>query len=164
MNNKKTIIIMTMCIVAMMTIVYAALSSSLKVNVSATPGGGICVSYTCSCSTTTGLTGAAAPSATCNATANTMTATLHQPGDSGTCTFTVKNCSNFRITSSAALSCTSMSSPFIATIDQTINKSTIVAKNGTTTFKIKIAYDTLTTSQPSSTSGTITCSVPWKQV
>jgi len=169
MKKSKMIIALVM-LVLIMGVGYAAFSTRITITTSATGAGGISVKYKCSCTAVTGLTGATAPTGSCTpttegtATTATMTATLRQPGDSVTCTWTVKNYSAFRV-KTTGLSCThtNVKSPF--TSSNTAVGATTLAVNGTTTFTVTIGYLSSITSQPSTTtSGQVTCTIPWAQI
>lgn len=170
--NKKTAIMFAFCVaIGIMGVVYAAFGTRLTVTTTATGSGGIDIRYTCSCSGTAGLTGGTTPTGTCtpttegSATDATMSATLYQPGDSVTCTWTAKNYSSFRVKTSAAMSCSGTLASAFTRSNSTLASGTTLAVNGTTTFSVTIGYASSITSQPGTTdSGTVTCTVPWTQV
>ena len=169
--NKKSILMVSLCVgIAVMAIAYAAFSTTLQINTTVTSAGGPDVRLSCSCATgTAGLSGATAPSATCTPTSlsqtssATMSATLHQPGDSVTCTYTIKNNSSFNMKTTAAINCGSLSSPFTSSVS-TLAKDTVIAAGSSKTFTITMGYLSSITSQPSTTTGSITCTIPMSQV
>lgn len=170
--SKKTTIMFAFCVaIAVMGIVYAAFSTNLTVTTTATGAGGIDIRYKCSCTGTAGLTGGTKPTGVCtpttegSATNETMSATLYQPGDSVTCTWTAKNYSSFRVKTTAALTCTGTLAEAFTKSNSTLASGTTLERNGETTFSVTIGYDSSVTSQPETTnSGTVTCTLPWSQV
>ena len=175
--NKKTIAMLSLCVgLAVMAIAYAAFQSQLTVTVGLS-GTGLDVKMSCKCNTgVAGLSGATVPTATCtpgtatNTTTGTMAATLYQPGDEVTCEFTIKNDSAFdvkvnNLEGNGEMSCTSLSTPFISNVDAILAQDTVIAKNGgTAKFTIEMGYLNTITSQPSTTSGSMSCTVPLVQV
>lgn len=169
MNKKSIMMIALCCGLLIMAVAYAAFATNLTVTTTVS-GAGLNVKLGCSCAAgTAGLTGATAPSATCGPTTLTqtatgsMTATLYQPGDSVTCTYTIQNDSAFNVEVNG-FECGSLASPFTAT-HSSIADGTVIAAGSSKTFTLTMGYLSTITSQPSTTSsGTVTCTVPVSQV
>lgn len=168
--GKSKMVIGLVMLLLIMGVGYAAFNTRITVTTTATGAGGINMKYSCSCTGSSGLSGATTPTGTCTpssetaTTTGTMSAKLNQPGDKVTCTWTIKNYSAFRVTSTG-VSCTTtaVTNPFKAT--STALGKTTLAVNDTTTFSVSIEYLSSVTSQPSTTtSGTVTCTVPWAQI
>lgn len=169
--NKKSILMVSLCVgIAVMAIAYAAFSTTLQINTTVTSAGGLDIKLSCSCATgTAGLTGATKPTATCtptsptNTTAGIMTASLRQPGDSVSCTYTIKNDSLFNVKTTDDINCGSLSSPFTSSVTA-LPEDTVITAGSSKTFTITMGYLSSITSQPSTTTGSITCTVPISQV
>ena len=168
--GKSKMVTAFVMLLLVMGVGYAAFNTRITITTTATGAGGISVKYSCGCTGSAGLSGATLPTGTCTPVSETatptgtMTAQLYQPGDKVTCTWTVKNYSSFRITSSSGVSCTHInSSPFKST-NTSLSKTTL-GVGDTATFTVSIEYLSNVTSQPSTTtSGTVTCTVPWAQI
>ena len=180
--QKNSVLMVGLCVgIAVMAIAYAAFSTTLNITATSTQIGSFSmqlIAESGSVTGTAGLTGGTAPTATCTntsgATTGTMTANLYQPGDSVTCSFKVKNTGNLKAKAGGNISCsvgngmtTSASSSASTPMwYSTTWKKTALAANTTSDageVTITIKYSANITSQPSKTTGTVTCTLPYTQ-
>lgn len=180
--GKKSIFMFALCIgISVMAIAYAAFSTSLSISATSSQAGTFSVQLiaeSASVTGTAGLTGATAPTATCGSTtastSGTMTATLNQPGDSVTCKWKVKNAGNLKAKANGNYSCTnsggmttsassSASTPMWYSVTWAKTALAAGATSNSGEVQITINYSSSITSQPSTTSGTVTCSFPYAQ-
>ena len=179
--NKRTILMVSLCIgIAVMAITYAAFSTTLKINGTSSQIGTFSLQLVAESSPVTGTNsgGSTKPTATCTntsgATSGTMSATVHQPGDSVTCTWKVMNTGNLKAKANGNFTCTSSAgvttsaSSSLATplwYAVTWKKSSLAAgaTSGASEITMTINYSTNITSQPTATSGTVSCTFPYTQ-
>ncbi len=175
--NKKTIMAVALCIMlAAMAVVYAAFQTVLTVTGTTTQSGNfglVLFAESGSVTGTAGLTGATAPTATCTptetnasgSTSGTMAAKLYQPGDTVTCSYKVKNVGTLKAKANGNYSCSpsSLASPFSSSVTW---KKSALAKGATSAageITMTITYLSSITSQPSTTTASITCNFPYTQ-
>lgn len=175
--NKKTIMAVALCgMLAAMAVVYAAFQTTLTVTGTTTQSGSfglVIFAEAGSVTGTAGLTGGKAPTATCqpietaasSSTTATMAAKLYQPGDTVTCSYKVKNVGTLKAKANGNYSCspTSLASPFSSSV--TWKKSALAAGATSASGEVTmtITYLSSITSQPSTTSASITCNFPYTQ-
>lgn len=184
MKNKNLVIAALCVAIGIMAVAYAAFSTTLTVNGTLTQIGTFGVQITgCSCTKTAGITGATAPTGSCTpsgqtqSTSATVTAGFVQPGDTVTCTFNVVNTGNLKAKASGDATCTSSASvttsestsaakPFYYTKSW---KKTALTKSGTTgatatgDITITMKYSKNISTQPTATSGSVSCTFPYTQ-
>lgn len=171
--NKKTIMAVALCgMLAAMAVVYAAFQTTLTVTGTTTQSGSFSlqiIAEAASVTGTAGLTGGTAPTATCTntsgSTTGTMAAKLYQPGDTVTCSYKVKNAGTLKAKANGNYSCSpsSLASPFSGSVTW---KKSALAKGATSAageITMTITYLSSITSQPSTTSASITCNFPYTQ-
>lgn len=171
--NKKTLMAVALCgMLAAMAVVYAAFQTTLTVTGTTTQTGNFSmqlVAESASVTGTAGLTGATAPTASCTnisgSTTGTMQAKLYQPGDTVTCSWKVKNSGTLKAKANGNYSCSpsSLSSPFTSSVTW---KKTALAAGSTSTageITMTIGYLSSITSQPTTTTASITCNFPYTQ-
>ena len=182
--NKNSILMVSLCVgIAVMAIAYAAFSTTLNITATSSQIGTFSMQVLAEASSktgTAGVSGGTAPTATCGSTSGattvTMTAKLYQPGDSVTCSYKVKNTGNLkaRAKENSDISCTvgngmttsaSSSASTPMWYSATWKKTSLAAgiTSGTGEVTITINYSTKITNQPSKTTGTVSCSLPYEQ-
>ena len=180
--SRKAIMSYTLCIgIAVMAIVYAAFSTTLNVSGTTSQIGTFGVQLTGgSCTAVAGLTGATAPTVSITPSGSnksasaTVTASLNQPGDYVICYFDVVNTGNLKAKVSGSYSCTpsdvmatkyadtSSSKPMYYAISWN-NSSLAGGQTVQKAIEFTINYSSKITSQPTTTSGTVTCTFPYTQ-
>ena len=179
--SKKTIMLYTLCIgIGLMAIAYAAFTTTFNVSGTTSQIGTFGVQLTeCWCRVGTGLEGATAPTGSCtpsgtNKSASaTITATLNQPGDFVTCYFDVVNTGNLKAkpngnptcTPSSGITSSASSSGATPMYYEKYWEKNALSGGATLADEIAIviAYSSSITSQPSATSGSVTCTFPYTQ-
>lgn len=178
--NRKSVTMVALCIaIGVMAIAYAAFSTTLTVNGTASQIGTFSIDLTgCACTKTAGLTGATAPTGSCTPSGTTksnigtVTASFNQPGDTVACTFDVVNSGNLKA-KAGTVSCTpsasvvtsessSAATPFYYTYTwkkTALNAGATAADDITITLK----YSKNITGQPSATTGTVSCTFTYTQ-
>lgn len=180
--SKKTVMMFSLCVaIAIMAIAYAAFSTTLTINGTTSQIGTFSlqlIAESASVTGTAGVSGATAPTATCTntsgATTGTMTATLYQPGDTVTCSWKVKNTGTLKAKANGNATCTvgsgittsatsSLTTPmwYAYTWEKTaLAKS---ATSGAGEITITINYSSSITSDPTTKTGTVSCTFPYTQ-
>lgn len=173
--SRKTVLAVSLCIgLGIMAIAYAAFQTTLTITGTTTQSGSFGVKIfaeAASVTGTAGITGGTAPTATCApleasaSTTGTMTATLRQPGDTVTCSYKVKNTGTLKAKANGNFSCSpsSLASPFTSSVTWKKTALAAGATSGVGEITITIGYLSSITSQPSTTSATVTCNFPYAQ-
>ncbi len=181
MRSKNVFMFALLVIIAIVTIVYAAFSTTLTINGTTSQSGTFGVTMT-GCTTSvvaTGISGATAPSATCTpsgtatGTTGTCSGTFRQPGDSIKCSYTVKNTGNLKAKAGTGPTCTvsggmattatsSAATPLYYTTSWT--KTALAAGDSAANdFTITITFSASVTTQPTTTTGTVSCTLGYTQ-
>lgn len=161
MKSNNIIIGALAIAVIVMSVAFAAFSTSLKINGTAniaSTWGPITIT-SCSCTSTTAKDTAHPSSATCTPASNgstvtgTITANMVSPGDVVTCTFNTKNAGTL-IAGVPTLSVNPTSNTYFTVAAS--GGTCIKASNGTGSFKTTITYKDVTSAPTSSQTFTVT--------
>ena len=180
--RRKSVFMFALCIgIAVMAIAYAAFSTSLSISATSSQSGTFSVKVlaeSASVTGTAGLSGATAPTANCGstsaATSVTMSASLNQPGDTVTCKYKTTNAGNLKAKANGNYSCTpsngmttsassSGATPMYYTVSWAKSALAAGATSNSGEIQVTITYSASITSQPSKTSGSVTCTFPYTQ-
>lgn len=181
MENKNFIIVALCVAIGIMSVAYAAFSTTLNISATSSQSGTfgvLLMSEELEVTGTPGLTGATAPTAQCGPAANAtgdMTATFYQPGDTVTCKYKVNNSGNLKAKASGNYSCTagsgmaasqdtsSSSKPLWYSV--TWRKSLLAggATSDAGEITITMTYSASITADPGTKTGKVSCTFPYTQ-